>query len=88
MPALVAGGLTWRALSAGGMTCGITSSDVTYCWGSNLYDLVANGTPTFQSSVPAMVRGGLKFSSVSARGDHACALAADGQVYCWGGYVS
>jgi alpha-tubulin suppressor-like RCC1 family protein len=87
-PARVLGGLTWRALSAGGMACGITSTNVAYCWGSNLYDLLASGTPTYQSSVPATVWGGLEFSSVSARGDHACAIAADELVYCWGGYVS
>jgi alpha-tubulin suppressor-like RCC1 family protein len=87
-PAPVAGGLTWRALSAGDMACGVASTNVVYCWGSNLYDLLANGTPTYQSSVPAVVWGGFQFSSVSARGDHACAIAADEHVYCWGGYVS
>jgi hypothetical protein len=70
------------------MACGIASTNVAYCWGSNLYDLAASGTPTYQSSIPAMVWGGLEFSSMSARGDHACAIAADEQVYCWGGYVS
>jgi len=87
-PVLVTGGLTWLSVTAGeDMTCGVATTGVTYCWGSNLYDLLGSGIQTYHSDAPAVAWGGLVFQSVSARGDHACALAA-GVVYCWGGYVS
>lgn len=87
-PAPVSGGLSWRTVTAGEtMTCGITTTNVVYCWGSNLYDLLGSGTPAYRSDTPAVVWGGLSFTAVSARGDHACALAGN-VVYCWGGYVS
>jgi alpha-tubulin suppressor-like RCC1 family protein len=36
VPVLVAGGLTFRQLSAGYYhTCGITTQNALYCWGSN-----------------------------------------------------
>ncbi len=41
-------GLSSRQVSAGGEshTCGVTTSDVTYCWGSNLYGQLGDGTTT------------------------------------------
>jgi alpha-tubulin suppressor-like RCC1 family protein len=94
VPTAVPGGLTWRTLSTGGYnspagaTCGIAMSGTTYCWGSNWIDLLANGRPIMQSSVPAVAANGMVFQWVSARGDHVCALTATGQVFCWGGYAS
>jgi len=88
-PEPVVGGLTWRAVSVGGMTCGIATTGLSYCWGSNLYSLLADGSWTASSAVPALVWGGLAFRTIKAHGaDHACALGFDNLVYCWGGYVS
>jgi alpha-tubulin suppressor-like RCC1 family protein len=87
-PQPVGGGLTWRAVSVGGMTCGTATTGLSYCWGGNLYSLLADGSWTMSSPVPALVWGGLRFRVISARGDHACALGFDEFVYCWGGYVS
>jgi alpha-tubulin suppressor-like RCC1 family protein len=88
-PSTVVGGTSWQTLSAGeDMTCGVASTGDAYCWGSNLYDLVANGTAIYHSDVPALAFGGLQFRTISSRGDHACALTTDGVVYCWGAYVS
>ena len=88
-PEPVAGGLTWRAISVGEMTCGTATTGLSYCWGSNLYSLLADGSWTMSSPVPALVWGGLKFRVLSAHGaDHACALGLDAFVHCWGGYVS
>jgi alpha-tubulin suppressor-like RCC1 family protein len=87
-PLPVAGGLTWRAVSVGGMTCGTATTGLSYCWGGNLYSLLADGFWTMSSPVPALVWGGLRFRVLSARGDHACGLGFDAFVYCWGGYVS
>src|SRR5262245_17577300 len=87
-PQPVAGGLTWRAVSVGEMTCGTATTGLSYCWGGNLYSLLADGNWTMSSPVPALVWGGLRFRVLSARGDHACGLGFDAFVYCWGGYVS
>jgi alpha-tubulin suppressor-like RCC1 family protein len=43
------------------------------------------GTGNLTSSlVPVPVTGGLKFVSISALGDHTCALTVAGEAYCWG----
>jgi alpha-tubulin suppressor-like RCC1 family protein len=88
-PSVVVGGLSWQTLSAGDtMACGIASTGAAYCWGTNLYDLLANGIATYRSDGPFVAVGGLQFRSISSRGDHACALTANGVLYCWGAYVS
>ena len=55
-PVLVAGGLSFIAVSAGGShTCGVTV-DAAYCWGSNSSGQLGTGTTT-GSSVPVKVAG-------------------------------
>jgi alpha-tubulin suppressor-like RCC1 family protein len=88
-PQPVAGGFTWRSVRVGDtMTCGTATSGLSYCWGNNLYSLLADGAWTKYSPVPALVWGGLRFRVLSPHGDHACALGFDTFVYCWGGYES
>ena len=46
-PVRVVGGLAFRSVSAGGgHTCGVTTSNVTYCWGSNESGPLGLGTST------------------------------------------
>jgi alpha-tubulin suppressor-like RCC1 family protein len=81
----------WADISAGGdyrnsdpnHTCGITSTDEAYCWGSNGRGQLGNGT-TDDTNVPVPVDGGVTWSSISAGGNHTCGIAADGIAYCWG----
>ena len=59
------------------------------CWGYNLFGQLGNGT-TADSSTPVAVSGISTATSVTAGGDHACALLSGGSIKCWGynGYGS
>jgi alpha-tubulin suppressor-like RCC1 family protein len=56
---------------------------VAYCWGANEDGQLGNGATT-NSSSPVVVAGALKFSAVSAGGDHTCGVTTAGVAYCWG----
>jgi alpha-tubulin suppressor-like RCC1 family protein len=83
-PALVAGGLSFGEVSAGGShTCGVTAEGEAYCWGSNSFGQLGDGSTTDRSN-PVLVGGGLSFASVSAGGSHTCGLTTVGTAFCWG----
>jgi alpha-tubulin suppressor-like RCC1 family protein len=95
IPVAVSGGLSFDALattSAG--TCGIVAG-AAYCWGySGMLGLDGPAPDTCSGSTPCAktplaVSGGLVFRPVvSIDGNVACAIATDGQAYCWGtGYI-
>ncbi|HEX3160512.1 MAG TPA: Ig-like domain-containing protein, partial [Gemmatimonadaceae bacterium] len=76
-PAAVAGGLQFRAISAGERgTCALTQDGKAYCWGEN-------GAGSMTSS-PAAVPGGHTFHSVSVGALHTIALTPAGEAYTWG----
>ena len=57
VPQFVQGGLSWRQMAAGGLhSCGVTTSNVAYCWGSNAKGQLGNGTQTSQAK-PTRVEG-------------------------------
>ena len=86
--------LSFRQVSVGdGFSCGVTTADRAYCWGSNRVGTLGTGSTTgpevcqFEwgcSTRPAAVAGGFAFRQVSAGGEHACAVTTDDRVYCWG----
>jgi alpha-tubulin suppressor-like RCC1 family protein len=83
----IAGAMFWKDISAGRVhTCGVTTSNVAYCWGLNQRG--EGGTTTRDlnstSTLPIAVDGGLAFKAVSAGWQHACALTTTGAAYCWG----
>ena len=64
--------------------CAETTNNRVYCWGSNSYGQLGDGTLT-QRMAPVMVAGGHFFSQASAGGIHTCARTDTAVAYCWGG---
>ncbi|NBY46341.1 MAG: hypothetical protein EBQ56_00920, partial [Proteobacteria bacterium] len=74
-------------VAGGNHFCGLTVTSDAWCWGSNDYGQLGNGTTSSMygaMSGPAQVTGGLKFSSLAAGGAFTCGLTADGTAHCWG----
>jgi alpha-tubulin suppressor-like RCC1 family protein len=77
-------GVTWTSASLGAFhTCGLTSSGTAYCWGSNQYGGLGDGSTT-QRLTPVAVAGGITFASLTAGSLHTCGLTSGGAAYCWG----
>lgn len=84
IPVAVAGGLTFRDVSAGEFySCGVTTAGSAMCWGSNDSGRLGNGSTT-SSATPVAVSGGHSFAAASAGHSHTCGLTAAGITYCWG----
>jgi alpha-tubulin suppressor-like RCC1 family protein len=65
-----------------GHTCATSDEGALYCWGSNFYGQLGNGTMTASDSaieVPSLT----SVDALSAGPNHTCAVA-DGVAYCWG----
>ena len=86
--------------SAGGVhTCGVTTSDGAFCWGSNSSGQLGGSAASeceisyyYGSGVPCSttavtVAGGFAFAAVSAGRSHTCGLTTGGAAYCWGDNV-
>lgn len=97
VPAEVAGGHTWAAVSTGGRhTCGIATGGQAYCWGldreGQLGAAAAEMCPASSGTgpdepcamTPRPVAGGLTFTRISAGPAHTCALTSGGAAWCWG----
>jgi alpha-tubulin suppressor-like RCC1 family protein len=65
-------------------TCGVTTGYKAYCWGSNLFNELGDGTNRRYVARPSGVVGGLSFRQVRPGGGHVCGVTTDQQIYCWG----
>ncbi|MEX1193993.1 MAG: chromosome condensation regulator RCC1 [Dehalococcoidia bacterium] len=64
-------------------TCAVTASAAAKCWGNNADGRVGDGT-TENRQVPVQVSGlGSGVDTVSAGGNHDCAMMANHSVRCW-----
>jgi alpha-tubulin suppressor-like RCC1 family protein len=87
-PSPVAGRLVFAQLAAAMRhTCGITVDGEAYCWGSNMYGELGDGTQT-NRSVPVAVATSLRFTAISVDASHTCAISTSGAAYCWGNNTS
>jgi alpha-tubulin suppressor-like RCC1 family protein len=76
--------LQFRQVSAGGVhTCGVTTGNRLYCWGSNDYGQLGDGTTT-QHLTPVAAAGMLRFREVSVGGGFTCGVTTNNRAYCWG----
>lgn len=69
--------------------CGLDVGGHAYCWGENLRGQlgigVFGGTLWNRRQSPTPVAGSVTFREMSLGEDWSCALATNGDVYCWGG---
>jgi alpha-tubulin suppressor-like RCC1 family protein len=85
-PRAVAGALNFRRVSAGYWhTCGEATTDRAYCWGSNSFGALGDGSPEGTDQLkPVAVAGGLFFRQLSAGTSLSCGKTSAGLGYCWG----
>jgi alpha-tubulin suppressor-like RCC1 family protein len=76
--------LVFRQISAGDRhTCGVTTDNRAYCWGSDSTGQLGDGGTTNRGR-PTLVAGGLRFLEVYAGGGHSCGITTTNRAYCWG----
>jgi alpha-tubulin suppressor-like RCC1 family protein len=93
-PNVVAGGLEFTAVVAGAVgSCGLTTANQAYCWGSNYHGFLGNPDAPVQQQcglgfppcalAPVPVAGGHFFSALSGSSEHACGVSGS-DIFCWG----
>jgi alpha-tubulin suppressor-like RCC1 family protein len=83
----------------GGYSCGLTAAGSAYCWGWNIHSQFGNGKELVEGACalhdgrppgnlycmsPLPAAGELRLRTLEPGSWHACGLALDGEVYCWG----
>jgi uncharacterized protein YjdB/alpha-tubulin suppressor-like RCC1 family protein len=77
---------SFTALSTSGKsntTCGLLNTGAGFCWGSNQWGNVGDGSTTDRPS-PRTVNGALSFARISTGWTHSCGVTRTGVGYCWG----
>jgi alpha-tubulin suppressor-like RCC1 family protein len=89
------GAIGATAISVGGdHSCALVQGGKAYCWGENDNGELGTGTTNVtagQDGIASPVAvAGLPFpvSTISAGGQHTCAVLTDGSVWCWGYNIS
>lgn len=84
-PVAVQGDLLFGSISPGqSHTCGLTRSGEAYCWGQGYLGQLGIEPAPQWSPTPVRVQGDHRFVSLEAGDDFTCALAREGEAYCWG----
>lgn len=64
--------------------CAISSAGAAYCWGIADPWLLGADADSVMAGVPVRVAGNHRFKAIAAGETFTCAIAADGQAFCWG----
>ena len=84
-PERAAPGLTFTRVSADYSTaCGLEPSGAAWCWGSNWFGELGNGTAYQSHYPPVPVSGGHAFVDITVGDGFVCGLEGTGAAYCWG----
>jgi alpha-tubulin suppressor-like RCC1 family protein len=91
-PVAVSGGYSFTSIASGGShSCALASDGTAYCWGANDFGQLGiadlGGTVVANGTAPVALNNH-SFKSISAGGDHTCAVAMDAAVWCWGHNVN
>ncbi|HYW29930.1 MAG TPA: hypothetical protein VE869_00390, partial [Gemmatimonas sp.] len=65
-------------------TCGLKTDGKVWCWGSNSWGTLGDGSNKYFSSVPVQVAGNNTFTTIAAGADHACGITTANALVCWG----
>lgn len=96
LPQRVRGGLEFDAIATGDLvSCGVTAGGALYCWGRGLSvgvtpppapggAWIACNFEEVCAAQPVLVDDARSFASVTVGNRHNCAIAVDGQAWCWG----
>ena len=71
---------------AGSSACSLDAFDAAWCWGSNLFTQLGDGTTAMNRTRPVAVVGGHVFEQLESAGsgNFHCGIKADGSGWCWG----
>jgi alpha-tubulin suppressor-like RCC1 family protein len=84
VPTRVGTSSSWAKVFAGiDSICAIQTDGSLWCWGSNDYGELGDGTTTGQP-VPELVSPGTRWASVSISYHSVCGIQTDGSLWCWG----
>ncbi len=81
-------GTAWSTLAPlGEASCGLRNDHTIWCWGSDYYGELGDGTSSSSHNTSTPVRSGSSSSwnSLGAGGQGACAVDSSSKLYCWGG---
>ncbi|HEX6107251.1 MAG TPA: hypothetical protein VFZ26_16815 [Gemmatimonadales bacterium] len=84
-PVAVVGSHAFRQVTAGfDHTCGVTTGDDAYCWGSNARGQLGDSTEVRRRTSPVRVAGGRAYRQLDAGNDFTCGVTLGDRAFCWG----